>query len=173
MAYATWDDLKLRLGLPDNDDTDEDTFNTLLHVASQYIDQRCNRTFGPAVLGTRTYRPSGFDVFCDEFTELVAVTVDGEPVDATAVSGQFGWPSRQLVLTDSYPLVTVEAHFGWESVPVEIVEATMLQANRLFSRSKTPNGVGGFDQAGATFRLPWRDPDVELLIQPYRRVAFA
>lgn len=60
--------------------------------------------------------------------------------------------------------VRVTARWGWPAVPDEVVEATRIQASRLFRRKDSPEGVLGNAEWG-TVRLSRIDPDVEALIQ--------
>jgi len=51
-------------------------------------------------------------------------------------------------------------------------EATILQASRLFTRLDSPLGVAGFGEMGA-MRVSFKgDPDVMMLLAPYRRSKF-
>jgi len=65
--------------------------------------------------------------------------------------------------------VRVEGTFGWPAVPDAVREATILQASRLFTRLDSPLGVAGFGDMGA-MRVSFKgDPDVLMLLAPYRR----
>jgi hypothetical protein len=70
------------------------------------------------------------------------------------------------------PTVRVTARFGWPEVPVAVREATILQASRLFTRLDSPLGVAGFGDMGAMRVSRFVDPDVEMLLQPYRRIRY-
>jgi hypothetical protein len=78
------------------------------------------------------------------------------------------WPTFR-----NRPTVRVTARFGWPEVPVAIREATILQASRLFTRLDSPLGVAGFGDMGAMRVSRFVDPDVEALLQPYRRIRYA
>ncbi|MDX2921298.1 hypothetical protein PV370_25695, partial [Streptomyces sp. NE06-03C] len=62
--------------------------------------------------------------------------------------------------------VQVTARWGWPAVPDEIVQATLIQAARLYKRKDSPEGVTGSAEWGVV-RLSRRDPDVWALIEHY------
>lgn len=67
--------------------------------------------------------------------------------------------------------IQVTAQFGWASVPVTIEAATILQAQRFFYRREAPFGVAGSPSVGSEIRLlSMVDPDVAVMVRPYRRV---
>lgn len=69
---------------------------------------------------------------------------------------------------------TVTAKFGWTAVPVSVKQATLLQASRFFKRRDAPFGVAGSPDAGSEIRLLARvDPDVAVVLRPYRRYRLA
>jgi len=75
------------------------------------------------------------------------------------------WPTWEGRAT-----VRVEATYGWPAVPAPVKTATILQAARLWTRYDSPLGVAGFGEMGA-MRVSFKaDPDVSMLLQPYRRV---
>ena len=66
----------------------------------------------------------------------------------------------------------VSARWGWPATPDVIKQATILQASRLFTRLDSPLGIAGFGDMGA-MRVSFRgDPDVGMLLNPYRRYQF-
>lgn len=77
------------------------------------------------------------------------------------------WPVH---VTES---VKVVGRFGWSAVPEDIVEATVIQASRVFKRVReAPFGVASLSLEGEGIRLTARlDPDVELLLRPWRLVS--
>lgn len=77
------------------------------------------------------------------------------PIDA--LTSPSGWGSDQ---------VRVTAQWGWPSVPDQVVEATLLQAQRLYGRKESPQGVAGAGEFGA-IRLSRVDPDVRELLAPF------
>lgn len=69
--------------------------------------------------------------------------------------------------------VQVTAKWGWASVPDPVVYACRLQCSRLFNRKNAPFGIADLASLnGGGMQLRDRlDPDVELLLRPYRRYA--
>jgi hypothetical protein len=71
------------------------------------------------------------------------------------------------------PTVRVFARYGWPAVPEAVREATILQSSRLFTRLDAPLGIAGFGDLGGMRVSRFVDPDVEMLLAPYRRVRYA
>lgn len=67
------------------------------------------------------------------------------------------------------PNLRVAAPWGWGSVPEDVIEATYIDAHRIFRRKDSPDGViGGFE--GQPIRVGWKmDPDFERLLKDYRK----
>lgn len=76
---------------------------------------------------------------------------DGTPADAIRLpwGATFG----------SNGTLTVTAVFGWPEVPDDITWAAQMQANRLYRRKGSPEGIAGSAEWGLT-RIPALDPDV-------------
>jgi hypothetical protein len=68
--------------------------------------------------------------------------------------------------------VQIVARFGFASIPSAIKQATILSSLRAYKRYESPTGVLGFSDMGVV-RVGRLDPDVERLIQPYRKIRFA
>ena len=90
-----------------------------------------------------------------------------------------GWPWTRLIAIGSYIFpynlpqsVKVTAAWGWSAIPEEVKMACRLQAARFFVRRQSPFGIAGSPEIG-TVRLSSRlDPDVELLLKPFRKVSW-
>jgi hypothetical protein len=68
--------------------------------------------------------------------------------------------------------VQVTAAWGWSADPAAVVNATLIQAARIFKRRTSPEGVvGGFQDFGAVRVSSRMDPDVMDLLAPYRRAS--
>ncbi|MFD8882385.1 phage gp6-like head-tail connector protein [Streptomyces erythrochromogenes] len=187
--YADLGTLKAQLSLEDTDDTRDVLLQQALTAASRSIDAATGRRFwldGTPV--QRVYRPRGRTV-CEPDGELLLVDDIGSSTGLTVETGSSatwtavtGWESMpDNALADGRPVtallrqggwgsvlgrVRVTARFGWPAVPDEIVQATLIQANRLFKRKDSPEGVTGSAEWGVV-RLSRRDPDVWNLIEPY------
>ena len=67
--------------------------------------------------------------------------------------------------------VQVTASFGWAAVPETIKAATIRQTARFFYRREAPFGVAGSPSMGSEIRLlAQADPDVVVMVRPYRRM---
>ena len=194
--YATLAQVKSALRITDQ--IDDALLNTAIDAASRWVDGYCGRSF-VAASGTavRDYVPTGRmePLLVDDLTDVVSIRID-EDLDRTfattlaPIDFQLE-PVNSLSFANPYPYTTirpqedgywptvfgratvrVEATFGWPAVPDAIREATILQASRLFTRLDSPLGVAGFGDMGA-MRVSFRgDPDVLMLLTPYRRAKF-
>lgn len=192
--YASLTELKAALRITDN--VDNTGLAGVLSTASRFVDQYCQRDFTVASgTATRDYVPSGRweSLPIDDATSIVSVKTDEDldltfsttlrPIDFQAepvnrLSADNDWVFTRLVpIEDGYwptwegrATVRVEATFGWPAVPDPVRTATILQAARLWTRYDSPLGVAGFGEMGA-MRVSFRvDPDVAMLLQPYRRM---
>lgn len=187
--YADLGMLKQQLGLEDDDDSRDTLLEQALTAASRAIDKATGRRFwldGTAV--QRVYRPQGRTVIEQDGTALLVDDIGSTSGLLVETGSGASWsviatweaiPDNALVL--GRPItgllrsggwgtgtsrVRVTARFGWPAVPDEIVQAALIQANRLFKRKDSPEGVTGSAEWGVV-RLSRRDPDVWNLIEPY------
>lgn len=187
--YATVADLAayLRIG----DTVDDVELAHAIAAASRAVDDACNRQFGQATAPeerTYTARPdygTGYwtaDVDDYQSATGLAVTVDGDTVTtydkAPLNAAAKGRPWTRVAFTaDSEYLpsthphrVAVTAQWGWVAVPVPVVQATLLQAARFFTRRNAPFGVAGSPDQGSEMRLLARvDPDVAVALRGFKR----
>lgn len=192
--YCTLQQLKAALRITDG--VDDTQLELAIDSASRFIDQHCERAFTVAAgTSTRDYVPASpygpLDI--DDATAIIEVKIDddldggfgetlaaidwqAEPVNAL-VGGQV-WPYTTLrPFEDGYwPIewgratVRVKATYGWPAVPDAVRQACIMQAARLFTRYDSPLGVAGWGDMGV-MRVSYRvDPDVAMLLAPYRRV---
>lgn len=104
-----------------------------------------------------------------------------EPLNSVS-GGITGWPTTALRAIDDkiFPTsgglnwqgkeacVKITGTWGWSAVPVAIKQATILQAARVFKRNESPLGVLSSPDLGF-IRVGTRiDPDVAMLVDPYR-----
>lgn len=187
--YVLASDLKHMLKIDDTDDDAEIGF--AVTSASRAVDRACNRQFGvTATLEERSYtavwdrRRQRWVIEIDDVMTITGLEVAAAAGDIDGYALEPGnaefesrpW-TRIVVSPDSAikPLpdvngVQVTATFGWSEVPVAVQQATLLQASRLFKRKDAPFGVAGSPEAGSELRLLARvDPDVEVVLGPYKR----
>jgi hypothetical protein len=186
--YATLTELKRFARIDDT--VDDAELEVALAAASRVIDRTCRRQFGHvAATETRYFTAywsrerSRYVVDIDDLYDADGVTVTS---DVTAITTYTleprNAPSRDqpytrilfasgAVVSTQPDLIALESgSFGWESVPLTIKQATLLQASRIFKRRDAPFGVAGSPDMGNELRLLAQvDPDVAVMLKPYYR----
>ena len=192
-GYVSRNDVKNALGLgtaamtPEDDEIDQ-----VVNSVSRAIDDACGRFFYSAA-GTVLYTAEDFLYLpIDDFSAITAVVIDEQntgtpnvtlttgtdyrPEATTAIPGfpytairitSFGTKTLPVGVTEG---VSVRGTRGFAAVPQPIVAATLLQCVRTHARRNSPYGVAGSPDGGIIRLLSRLDPDVELMIRPYRRV---
>lgn len=195
-TYGTLADLKARLNIEPDDTSRDALLTSALGAASRGIERATGRRFWlDAEPVARVYNPRG-RLARQEDGELLRTDDIGSAeglVVETGQAGSFGavtdfetWPDNALA--DGEPVtgllrtmniwaipitrVRVTARFGWPQVPDEVTEAALIQANRLFKRKDSPEGIIGSAEWGVV-RLSRRDPDVWNLIEQFVLPGFA
>lgn len=192
-GYITRDDLKNALGLGLAALTPDDTeIDQVITSVSRAIDDYCGRFFY-SVAGTVTYTANDYLYLpIGDWSAVSSVKTDedndGTP-EITLTSGTDyrletnkvvpGWPYTAIQITSfgSHTLpvgvtegVQVIGTRGWgaNGVPEPVKAATLLQSARVHARRQTPYGVAGSPEGQIIRLLSRLDPDVELMIRPYR-----
>jgi hypothetical protein len=192
-GYAQLEDLKSLLRIPASDTVDDAQLSRAIEAASRRIDGVCDRIFYQEATATaRVYDATnlssvsiddvstitGFSVRVDDGFDYSTVLINNidfriEPLNNLAK----GLPFYRLVSLSGVfprstvrPSVQVTARWGWPAVPNPIRDATLLMAGRLFKRGDSLLGVAGFSDMGV-ITVRGVDPDVDHLIQPFRRMA--
>jgi hypothetical protein len=181
-GYATV--LEFKDHLQDNrlDDNDE-AVERVIEAASRIIDGATQRRFwADEFPSSRLFRATPYTaLFVDDYVELVSVTPETDigvlgtaypstdyragPLNAAVQ----GWPYSHIEGSFSSwwsNMISVEAVWGWPSVPKAITQACLMMSARLYKRREAINGTLGFDEFA--LRLSNTDPDVASLIAPYR-----
>jgi hypothetical protein len=187
--YISVDELKSHAQVADvNDDADIDR---VVRAVSRSIERFTGRQFNDAGSASarqfRATRPHYVNV--DDFSTATGLVVktgtDGtfpttltdytlEPLNGV-VDGVTGWPFNRVTLhAGSFPFgltrpgVEITARWGWAAVPDDVFQAALIQAARIFGRRYSANGLVG--QGDFIFRVSLKlDPDVEMMLAPYRR----
>jgi hypothetical protein len=178
-GYTTLAALKARIdarGSTITDATRDATLEAVITAASRAIDGETGRTFYTVTEARRFTAESSTRVLIDDLITSSAVTADGTAVTVEAWPFN-GTPKTRLYAGDgvSFPTtragITVTGTWGYASaVPDAIAEACLLLAARLYGRKDSALGVvAGTEDTGAV-RIMAKDPDVRLLLAPYRRV---
>jgi hypothetical protein len=194
-GYCTLNEVKASLRIPVSDTIDDDLLELAIESASRDIDQATERQFFPT--DTHRFFTPRNSLVCeiDDVSSLTSIksstAADGTydttwsesdyqleplngiaggmsvPFDTLRAVGNYYWPSSGLEVT-----VRVEGTFGFATAPIAIKQATVLLASRIFKRNDSPGGVMGFGDIGVV-RVSKFDPDIERLINPYRKIRFA
>lgn len=94
--------------------------------------------------------------------------VDGVISPITAIRAR---NTKYFPILNGQALVKVTGTWGYSSVPTAIKQATVIQAARYFKRNDSPLGVLSAPDLGYIRVGSRLDPDVEMMISGYRRVA--
>lgn len=194
-GYCTLAQVKAALRISDT--TDDTLLETAVESASRLIDGYCARTFSSSGTATRYYAAaSSYYVDVDDFSSatitLQTASSDYGVYDQTwtstdyqleptnALSDQQSWSYDRIRAVGSltFPVsgdgkdvrVKLTAVYGWSSVPKVVEQATIIQASRLFKRLDSPLGVAGFGDMGVMRVSRAIDPDVAMLVDPYRKM---
>lgn len=196
-AYATVQDLRLRLQISDSQNDAE--LSDKLDTASRQVELDTGRVFALDDTATaRIYNPagrivrdregdkllvddigtaSGLIVEVGQGTSYVTLSASDDyetgPDNALAVGDPIEWLLRRWRPWVWWPpqRVRITAKWGWPTIPAPIKEATLLRAARLFRRRNSPEGVAGFGDMGV-IRVSRTDPDYDALIWPYMQTGF-
>jgi len=190
--YATLADLKqIRPSPTGNADIDAALLRAL-NTASRRIDRMCGgRQFWLDKTATaRIFRPqgrvapaqygewlliddigdpTGMIVEVGNGTTFTAITnYDTGPENAIAYQTPITKLFRRLMPWTNWTMqpnaqIRVTALWGWPIIPDEVVQATLIMANRLYLRKDSPEGVLGNSEWGVV-RVGARDPDVSELL---------
>lgn len=190
--YETLVNLKLAMGITDA--VDDVLLQKALTTASRGIDDKCGfparRFYLDVAASARVYTPRGRIVATDDgemfdvddigsltglvvetgsgttFTTVAATDYETQPDNAIAT----GRPITALLRASGAwggttgSRVRVTAKWGWPAIPDEVIQATLIQAERLFKRKDSPEGVLGSAEWGAVTNLARVDPDVAELL---------
>lgn len=193
--YATSAELKAYVRI---DDTLDDAQIALaITASSRAIDAATGRQFGVVAAAAQRFYSGRWDrriarwmVEIDDLmstSSFAAITVDSEGVTLgtiddyvleprNAAAKSRPWTQMLIRPNSTYKPsgardeVAVTALWGWTAVPDAVKQACLLQANRFLSRRNSPYGVTGSPELGSELRLLSKvDPDVEVILGPYKR----
>lgn len=190
-GYASLVEVKNALRIQDA--VDDSLLEMAIESASRLIDGYANRSFYNAGTATRNFVAD--DLYTCQIDDLQSVTtlsttdqVGGvyttwtandyqlEPVNG--LSDGLASPYTSVRAIGNYgftnyigqALVRIVGVWGYASVPTAIKQATIIQASRIFKRLDSPLGVAGFGDMGVVRVGSRLDPDVQHLVDPYRRM---
>jgi hypothetical protein len=192
-GYATLIQLKSAIGIADG--IDDPMLEMAIESASRQIDSYTERYFYNAGTAVKIFAPiDNWVCPTEDFITLTKVETseDGDSYDteweaddwqAEPLNGRAGGlvtSFTQIRAVESYlfpyrngeATVRLTGTWGWSAVPIAITQATIILASRIFKRLDSPLGIISNDLGSMRvgFRL---DPDVQHLIDPYRKIATA
>jgi hypothetical protein len=193
-GYSTLAQVKAALRITDS--IDDSLLNMAIESASRAIDQYTNRNFYNAGTAVRYFAPNdAFNVTIDDLISLSSLQtmndsdqiydtnwgaddyqleplngiVDGIPQPYTHIRaiGDFTFLNIGGEAT-----VKVTGVWGWNAVPIQVTQATVIQASRIYKRLDSPLGIisGELGSMRVGSRL---DPDVAQLVDSLRKVRMA
>ena len=196
-GYATLQDVKAALRITDS--VDDALIEGVVEAASRLIDGAAMRNFYQSGTVTRYFATSDPIVLHTDDIAGTAVVIESQPAadgnwitwdvtdyqleplngnldgiawayDRIRAIEDYVWPTGNAFGDQDEALIRITGVFGWPSVPQAIETATIIQAMRLFKRYDSPLGVAGFGDFGAVRVSRFLDPDVEMLVQPYKKM---
>jgi hypothetical protein len=190
--YASNAQIKAALRITDA--VDDSLISMAGSAASELIDNYTGRTFG-TVAATRYYAPTDQIVCQVDDLAGTAITVmsssagnsvfdqtwaltDYQLEPLNGVSAGMPLPYTRIRAIGAYwfptifnsVTVKVTGTFGFPTVPSSVTQAAVLQGARIFKRLDSPLGVAGFGDMGAMRVTRSVDPDVAVLLDPYKRI---
>lgn len=193
-SYISVEDMRQRMNI--TDDVDDALIAAVIEAASRQVDACTGRFFGTrgTLLApvTRRFTARCADlIYIDDVISVSAVAADlqglrtyegtFDPADyelSPYGADTRGEPYTRIeffsptLTTYALPIgishaVAVSGVWGWPTIPAPVVQATALQAHRLWQRRQAPFGVSGSNEMGQVRALTKIDPDLELLINQY------
>lgn len=190
-GYATLAQVKAALRITDS--VDDSLLEMAIESASRAIDQYTARNFYNAGTAVRYYAPSdSLNVEIDDMislTSLQTMSDDDQVYDTTWASDDYqleplngivdgiAQPYNHIRAIGDYTFLTlageatikVTAVWGWSAVPIQVTQATVIQASRIFKRLDSPLGIisGELGSMRVGSRL---DPDVAQLVDSLRKI---
>jgi hypothetical protein len=104
----------------------------------------------------------------DYMLEPTNAVLNGRPYRRITAIGSKSFP---ITIVPDPPHVQVTAQWGWDAVPDDVREATLLLTMRGFARYNAALGVVGFADMAIQVRAV--DPDVREMLNPYRLLTVA
>ena len=191
-GYCTLAQIKAATRITDA--IDDALLEMAVESASRLIDAECDRNFYSGGTATRDFIPNdSFVVDTDDLTSIVSVKLDDAgnldfPV-TLAITDYQTEPVNQRVSGNAFPITrlrmigdhllpvwgrqaTVRIHgvYGFTPTPIQVTQACVIQAGRIFKRNESFLGVAGWGDLGA-IRVGKVDPDVAMLIRPFKKFA--
>lgn len=179
MAYATVDDVRSHLGLPDGYAEKDSAITDALAAAIEAVDAYTGRTFGAvSASAARIFDGGTCRCLIDDAATVTAVEESSDRQTWTTRATTEWWtePANDLPIKSVVSLspfatfVRVTGTWGHGStVPASVKRATVMMAAKLHKRRDSVSGVEGFADFGVVRISNRTDPDIAMLLDPYRR----
>ena len=194
-GYATLAQFKQRTGITSTDANRDTDLELIIQASSRKIDQYCGRVFYATAAGVVRYftAQNVHRCYVNDYTALTAVETDDDG-DGTIETTWAATDYRKMPIQDAGGLwpytflevmpqgnytfpkgltggVKLTGTWGWTAVPDEVREACLLTSNRLWQRRAAAFGVLGSNEFGAPTVITKLDPDIQSLLEPFRRIA--
>ena len=192
-GYATLAELKARMGIPLADTADDSIMEAVIESASRMIDRFTGRFFYQTSTQIRYYNAaSNILVFVDDAVSVDSVYTDRSlnrswshlvaasnwelgPLNNSPMGLPYTEIRMKYLAGDSFDLclegIKVTGVFGWAAIPDAINEACLITAARYFKRKDAVFGVAGGGEVGQSVAIRAVDPDAQVLLAPYRKIA--
>lgn len=193
-GYATLAQVKSALRITDS--VDDSLLEMAIESASRAIDQYTNRNFYNAGTAVRYYAPQdSLNVNVDDLISIIsleAMNDDEQLFDVTfatddyqleplnGIADGFEQPYTNIRAIGDFvyetlageATVKVTGVWGWAATPIQVTQATVIQASRIFKRLDSPLGIisGELGSMRVGSRL---DPDVAQLVDSLRKIRMA
>jgi hypothetical protein len=193
-GYSTLAQVKSALRITDN--LDDSLLEMAIESASRAIDSYTNRNFYNAGTAVRVFAPNdSLTVTTDDMISLSSLQTMSDTDDTfdttwTATDYQLEplngvvdgitQPYTQIRAVGDYlflelageATVKVTGVWGWASVPIQVTQACVIQASRIYKRLDSPLGIisGELGSMRVGSRI---DPDVAQLIDSLRKIKMA
>jgi hypothetical protein len=190
-SYATLAQVKAALRITDN--VDDSLLEMAIESASRAIDQYTNRNFYNAGTAVRYYAPSdALNVDIDDMISLSTLQTmsdDDQVYDTTWASDDYQLeplngivdgipqPYNHIRAIGDYTFLTlaneatikVTGVWGWATTPIQVTQACVIQASRIYKRLDSPLGIisGELGSMRVGSRI---DPDVAQLVDSLRKI---
>jgi len=186
------------LGISNSADTGNDTYiEGIVHAVSRSIDEYCHRRFFTTTADETRYFQGLDHEMCltddiitittlktdedgDRTYEKTWATTDYDPkpdnysLDSKPIMWLVCAPNGTLYFPTDSKSVQIVGKFGWcalANVPDKVAQACLLQSVRLYKRMReAPFGIVGSSDMGTAVVITKFDPDVEFLLQQFKRV---
>lgn len=188
-GYSTLAQVKAALRITDS--VDDSLLEMAVESASRAIDQYTNRIFYNAGTAVRYYAPvDSLNVQIDDLISLTTLETmddDEQVYDQTWVAGDYqleplnGFvdgltlPYNHIRAIGDFTFLTlggeatvkVTGTWGFATTPIQVTQATVIQASRIYKRLDSPLGIisGELGSMRVGSRL---DPDVAQLVDSFR-----